>query len=65
MAPIERVFRYGEAALGLGLAIFRAIKSGKAERLSAILPGELLTTLERQRAEVEALARYGGGDGEG
>ena len=56
---IERILRYGEAAAGLGLAIFRAVREGRAERVAAILPDELLTTIERKRAEVEAVNRYG------
>lgn len=59
---LERVLRYGEVALALSLGIYRAVREGRAERVAAILPEELLTTLERKRAEVDALNRYGGGD---
>ena len=57
---VERILRYGEAAAGLALGIYRAVREGRAERVAAILPDELLTTLERKRAEVEAINRYGG-----
>lgn len=60
---IERALRYGEVAAGLALAIVRLVKSGKAERVEKILPSELLTTLERARAELEAEARYAEHDG--
>lgn len=59
---LERVLRYGEVAAGLALGIYRAVREGRAERVAAILPEELLTTLERKRAEVDALNRYGGDD---
>lgn len=59
---LERVLRYGEVALSLGLSIYRAVREGRAERVSRILPDDLLTTLERKRAEIDALARYGRGD---
>lgn len=65
MTPIERAFTFGEALFGLGRAIFQAVRAGKAERLSSIIPDELLTTIERKRAEAEALARYEGGEGDG
>lgn len=59
---LDRILRYGEAALGLGLSIYRAVREGRAERVAEILPDELLTTLERKRAEVDAINRYGGGE---
>lgn len=57
---IDRILRYGEAAAGLALGIYRAVREGRTERVAAILPEELLTTIERTRAEVDAINRYGG-----
>lgn len=62
---VERLLRIGEASMGLALGIMKLVRSGRAERLSKILPDELLTTLERKRAEVEALARYSAEGDEG
>lgn len=57
---LDRILRYGEAAAGLALGIYRAVREGRAERVAEILPDELLTTLERKRAEIDAINRYGG-----
>lgn len=57
---VERILRYGEAAAGLALGIYRAVREGRAGRVAEILPDELLTTLERKRAEIDAINRYGG-----
>lgn len=57
---IERAWRWGEALLGLGRAVYQATKDGRADRLDDILPAELLTTLERKRSELEAEVRFGG-----
>lgn len=59
---VERILRYGEAAAGLALGIYRAVREGRAERVAEILPDELLTTIERKRAEIDAINRYGGGE---
>lgn len=54
-----QVAKYVEDAVVLGAHAMKAIREGRAREVSDIIPETLRTTMARQRAEAEALAKFG------
>lgn len=59
---LMQVAKYVEDATALGIHAFKLIREGKAQHVSDILPATLMTTMARQRAEMEAQAKFFGGN---